>query len=72
MIQRNVRGWVVSREWQWWLLFTKLKPLLSSTIAEEEMARKQVELKETEEKLARFEGMKESLTAKNLELKKVC
>ena len=29
--QRNTRQYFVLRKWQWWRLFTKVKPLLSVT-----------------------------------------
>jgi len=36
IIQRNVQSYLKLRNWQWWRLFTKVKPLLQVTNAEEQ------------------------------------
>lgn len=45
VIQRNGRAYLKLRNWQWWRLFTKVKPLLSVTGQEEKLQTKDDELK---------------------------
>uniref|UniRef100_UPI001EAF5F9F myosin-11-like n=1 Tax=Oncorhynchus gorbuscha TaxID=8017 RepID=UPI001EAF5F9F len=45
VIQRNCAVYLVLKNWQWWRLFTKVKPLLQVTRQEEEMGQKEEELK---------------------------
>uniref|UniRef100_A0A4W3IIK6 Myosin, heavy chain 11b, smooth muscle n=1 Tax=Callorhinchus milii TaxID=7868 RepID=A0A4W3IIK6_CALMI len=54
VIQRNCAAYLKLRNWQWWRLFTKVKPLLQVTRQEEEMQIKEEEMtriKERQEKL---------------------
>uniref|UniRef100_UPI00358F0F8E myosin-10-like n=1 Tax=Myxine glutinosa TaxID=7769 RepID=UPI00358F0F8E len=44
ILQRNCAAYLKLRNWQWWKLFTKVKPLLQVTRQEEEMQLKQDEL----------------------------
>uniref|UniRef100_A0A8C4R2B5 Myosin, heavy chain 11a, smooth muscle n=1 Tax=Eptatretus burgeri TaxID=7764 RepID=A0A8C4R2B5_EPTBU len=44
ILQRNCAAYLKLRNWQWWKLFTKVKPLLQVTRQEEEMELKQEEL----------------------------
>ncbi|TRY55594.1 hypothetical protein DNTS_021481 [Danionella cerebrum] len=44
VIQRNCAAYLKLRNWQWWRLFTKVKPLLQVTRQEEEMVAKEEEL----------------------------
>jgi len=55
LIQKNIRKWMGLKNWSWWRLFVKVKPLLQASQAEEEMAAKQEELKKT---LEEYEKMK--------------
>lgn len=41
-IQRNVRKLMGIREWEWWRLYTKVKPLLNVQRTEEELRDKEV------------------------------
>uniref|UniRef100_A0A8C5JUN6 Myosin heavy chain 11 n=1 Tax=Junco hyemalis TaxID=40217 RepID=A0A8C5JUN6_JUNHY len=50
VIQRNCAAYLKLRNWQWWRLFTKVKPLLQVTRQEEEMQAKDEELQKTKEK----------------------
>uniref|UniRef100_A0A8C4XA00 Myosin-9 n=1 Tax=Erpetoichthys calabaricus TaxID=27687 RepID=A0A8C4XA00_ERPCA len=50
VIQRNCAAYLKLRNWQWWRLFTKVKPLLQVTRQEEEMVAKDEELQKTKEK----------------------
>ncbi|EDV27755.1 uncharacterized protein TRIADDRAFT_20764 [Trichoplax adhaerens] len=44
IIQRNVRKYIVLRNWQWWRLFTKVKPLLNVARSDEELKHMQEEV----------------------------
>ncbi|RCN39601.1 myosin head [Ancylostoma caninum] len=55
ILQRNGRAWMRLREWQWWRLFTKVKPLLEVTNKDIVIAEKEQELRSTSEKLRRSE-----------------
>ncbi|EGT54268.1 CBN-NMY-2 protein [Caenorhabditis brenneri] len=55
ILQRNGLAWMRLREWQWWRLLTKVKPLLEVTNKDELIAEKEQELKVTSEKLRRSE-----------------
>ncbi len=45
VIQRNGRALMKIRNWKWWRLFTKIKPLLQVTRQDEELAQKQEEIR---------------------------
>ena len=45
VIQRNVRKHMFLRDWRWWRLFTKVKPLLNVARTEEELRQKDDEVK---------------------------
>ncbi|CAI5438856.1 unnamed protein product [Caenorhabditis angaria] len=55
ILQRNGLAWMRLREWQWWRLLTKVKPLLEVTNKDELIAEREMELKVTSEKLRRSE-----------------
>uniref|UniRef100_A0A4W4GZ80 Myosin, heavy chain 10, non-muscle n=1 Tax=Electrophorus electricus TaxID=8005 RepID=A0A4W4GZ80_ELEEL len=50
VLQRNCAAYLKLRHWQWWRLFTKVKPLLQVTRQEEEMQAKDEELEKVKEK----------------------
>ncbi|XP_019125072.1 myosin-9 isoform X1 [Larimichthys crocea] len=50
VIQRNCAAYLKLRNWQWWRLFTKVKPLLQVSRQEEEMLAKDEELNKVKEK----------------------
>ncbi|XP_051245298.1 myosin-9 isoform X1 [Dicentrarchus labrax] len=50
VIQRNCAAYLKLRNWQWWRLFTKVKPLLQVSRQEEEMLAKDEELVKVKEK----------------------
>uniref|UniRef100_A0A8C0ZHP8 Myosin heavy chain 11 n=1 Tax=Cyanistes caeruleus TaxID=156563 RepID=A0A8C0ZHP8_CYACU len=64
VIQRNCAAYLKLRNWQWWRLFTKVKPLLQVTRQEEEMQAKDEELQKTKERQQKAES-----ELKELELK---
>ncbi|PSN45224.1 Myosin-11 [Blattella germanica] len=51
IIQRNCAAYLKLRNWQWWRLYTKVKPLLEVTKQEEKLTQKEDELKQVKEKL---------------------
>ncbi|KAL4239976.1 hypothetical protein ACF0H5_000772 [Mactra antiquata] len=69
-IQRNIRKWMVLRNWQWWKLYTKVKPLLSAARAEDEMRLMEEEFKKTKEELAKVEKIKKELEEQNVVLQR--
>lgn len=53
IIQRNCVAYLKLRNWPWWRLFTKVRPLLSVTRQEEIVAAKEAELRMVQEALAK-------------------
>jgi myosin protein heavy chain len=51
IIQRNCAAYLKLHNWQWWRLYTKVKPLLEVTKQEEKLTQKEDELKQVKEKL---------------------
>ncbi|XP_076225299.1 myosin heavy chain 10 isoform X6 [Nomia melanderi] len=51
IIQRNCAAYLKLRNWQWWRLYTKVKPLLEVTKQEEKLTQKEDELKQVRDKL---------------------
>ncbi|XP_042285786.1 myosin-9a isoform X2 [Thunnus maccoyii] len=75
VIQRNCAAYLKLRNWQWWRLFTKVKPLLQVTRQEEEMVAKEEELikvkerqLQTEAQLKEYETKQQQLNAEKLAL----
>ncbi|KAK0132856.1 Myosin-9 [Merluccius polli] len=75
VIQRNCAAYLKLRNWQWWRLFTKVKPLLQVSRQEEEMLAKDEELHKvkerqmcTEQQLQEMEGKQQQLSAEKLAL----
>ncbi|XP_067115240.1 myosin-9-like [Osmerus mordax] len=75
VIQRNCVAYLKLRNWQWWRLFTKVKPLLQVTRQEEEMLAKEEELEKVKERqlqaeeiLREFETKQNQLNSEKLAL----
>ncbi|XP_055526751.1 myosin heavy chain, non-muscle isoform X1 [Wyeomyia smithii] len=51
IIQRNCAAYLKLRNWQWWRLYTKVKPLLEVTKQEEKLVQKEDELRQIRDKL---------------------
>ncbi|XP_049852981.1 myosin heavy chain, non-muscle isoform X2 [Schistocerca gregaria] len=51
IIQRNCAAYLKLRNWQWWRLYTKVKPLLEVTKQEEKLSQKEDELRQVRDKL---------------------
>lgn len=56
VVQRNIRRYFHLREWMWWRLFTKVKPLLQITRQDEEMRMKEEEINKMKERLTIVEN----------------
>ncbi|KAL5264132.1 hypothetical protein ACHWQZ_G005272 [Mnemiopsis leidyi] len=62
--QRNTRQYFVLRKWQWWRLFTKVKPLLSVTRQEEEFKEKEREIEKVRKQADEYKVQSDDLQAK--------
>nr|XP_061805148.1 myosin-10-like isoform X3 [Nerophis lumbriciformis] len=68
VLQRNCAAYLKLRHWQWWRLFTKVKPLLQVTRQEEEMQAKDEELVKVKEKQTKVEGQLVEMERKHQQL----
>uniref|UniRef100_A0A5F8G6I8 Myosin heavy chain 10 n=1 Tax=Monodelphis domestica TaxID=13616 RepID=A0A5F8G6I8_MONDO len=70
VLQRNCAAYLKLRHWQWWRVFTKVKPLLQVTRQEEELQAKDEELLKVKEKQTKVEeehfSMVQLLEEKNI------
>ncbi|XP_071043315.1 myosin heavy chain, non-muscle isoform X1 [Parasteatoda tepidariorum] len=55
IIQRNCSAYLKLRNWSWWRLYTKVKPLLQVTKQEEKLNEKEDELRQVKEKMEKVE-----------------
>uniref|UniRef100_A0A8C2H8K0 Myosin, heavy chain 11b, smooth muscle n=1 Tax=Cyprinus carpio TaxID=7962 RepID=A0A8C2H8K0_CYPCA len=65
VIQRNCAVYLTLRNWQWWRLFTKVKPLLQVTRQEEEMSQKEEELQQAKEIAQKSEAELKEITKRH-------
>ncbi|XP_069503219.1 myosin-11 isoform X2 [Ambystoma mexicanum] len=68
VIQRNCAAYLKLRNWQWWRLFTKVKPLLQVTRQEEELQAKEDELKMIAERQQKADSELKELQQKHTQL----
>uniref|UniRef100_A0A4W3HTL5 Myosin, heavy chain 11b, smooth muscle n=1 Tax=Callorhinchus milii TaxID=7868 RepID=A0A4W3HTL5_CALMI len=68
VIQRNCAAYLKLRNWQWWRLFTKVKPLLQVTRQEEEMQIKEEEMTRIKERQEKAECQLSDLEKKHSQL----
>ncbi|KAH1185562.1 hypothetical protein KIL84_018311 [Mauremys mutica] len=75
VLQRNCAAYLKLRNWQWWRLFTKVKPLLQVSRQEEEMMAKEEELVKVKERqlaaenrVTEMETLQTQLIAEKLQL----
>ncbi|XP_057647227.1 myosin-9 isoform X2 [Chionomys nivalis] len=75
VLQRNCAAYLRLRNWQWWRLFTKVKPVLNSMRHEDELLAKEMELTKMREKhlaaenrLTEMETLQSQLMAEKLQL----
>ncbi|GFQ86245.1 myosin heavy chain, non-muscle [Trichonephila clavata] len=64
IIQRNCAAYLKLRNWAWWRLYTKVKPLLQVTKQEEKLSAKEDELKQVKEKMEKAESEVTELNTK--------
>ncbi|TKS82138.1 Myosin heavy chain 10 Myosin heavy chain, non-muscle IIb Non-muscle myosin heavy chain [Collichthys lucidus] len=55
VMQRNCAAYLKLRNWQWWRLFTKVKPLLQVTRQDEEIQVREAQLQKAKDNLTRVE-----------------
>lgn len=60
-IQRNARIYLALRQWPWWPLYTKVRPLLAASRSDDELRRKEAELALAKEREQRDIQEKERL-----------
>ncbi|XP_072168144.1 myosin-16-like isoform X1 [Diadema setosum] len=68
VIQRNVRKYLILRNWPWWRLYTKVKPLLNVARAEDEMKAKDELLQKAKDNLKKEEAERKAMEEKNADL----
>merc|ERR1719354_1456503 len=68
ILQRNCAAYLKLRNWQWWRLYTKVKPLLQVTKNDEKVMQKEQELKEISDKLV---SQEESVNVLNKQYQQV-
>jgi len=69
VIQRNIRAWLEFKNWPWYKLFTKARPLLKHRNFEEEIGKREADIKKLQEQIKSEQDNKNSLQ-KNLDLLK--
>lgn len=67
-IQRNVKAFLSVRDWQWWRLLVRIRPLLNVHRTEEELKLAIDELKALKAKLAKIENDRNLLRTENMRL----
>ncbi|BFZ17428.1 hypothetical protein BsWGS_20467 [Bradybaena similaris] len=68
VIQRNIRKWLGLKNWLWWRLYVKVKPLLNVARAEDDMKKKEEELAKTKADLEKTEKLRKELEEQNVGL----
>ena len=63
VLQRNIKKFLAIRNWAWWKLMTKIKPLLTNAKAEEELKAKEEEFKRIKEQQEQQEKQRKELEA---------
>ena len=71
-IQKNARIYLELKSWPWWMLYTKIRPLLAATRTDEELRKREMELAQVQERAQRDaeERMKLEKVKMGLELEK--
>ncbi|KNC52904.1 Myh9 protein [Thecamonas trahens ATCC 50062] len=63
LVQQSIRSFIKARDWGWWQLFAKIRPMLKHQDIEAEMAEKEAAVKEAERKLKDSEAKAQTLSA---------
>ena len=67
-IQRNAKVYAELRDWPWWQLYSKVRPMLTATRNDEELRRKEAELALIRERAERDRQEKEALESLKMRL----
>ena len=67
-IQRNIRKFVLFRDWHWWKLYTRVKPLLNTVKAEDELKAKDAQIKDVAEKFEKETQLRKDYETKCVSL----
>ncbi|CAF0931345.1 unnamed protein product, partial [Brachionus calyciflorus] len=70
VLQRNIKAYLSLRNWPWWKLYTKVKPLLSVARQEEELKAREEEFAKLKESFEKEEKLRKELEETNLKLLK--
>jgi myosin heavy chain 6/7 len=68
VLQRNLRKYLSLRNWPWWKLYTKVKPLLSVARQEEELKKLEDDFKALKETLEKEEKLRKEVEDNNAKL----
>ncbi|KAG1661470.1 Myosin heavy chain, muscle [Nymphon striatum] len=68
VIQRNLRKYLQLRNWQWWKLYAKVKPLLNVARIEDELKKLEDDLKKAKEALEKEEKLRKQLEDQNVKI----
>ncbi|KAA0703022.1 B Myosin heavy chain 10 Myosin heavy chain, non-muscle IIb Non-muscle myosin heavy chain [Triplophysa tibetana] len=68
VMQRNCAAYLKLRNWQWWRLFTKVKPLLQVTRQDEEIQAREAQLQKAKDNLSKMELDFTEMDRKNQQL----
>jgi myosin heavy chain 6/7 len=68
VLQRNIRKYLFLRDWKWWKLYTKVKPLLNVARTEDELRQKEEELNKLREKVQRDEVNRKEIEEQQTQL----
>ncbi|KAI0794866.1 myosin II heavy chain [Abortiporus biennis] len=67
-VQRNARVYAELRDWPWWQLYTKVRPMLAATRSDDELRRKEAELALIKERAERDKQEREALESLKMRL----
>ena len=68
LIQRNIRKYMQLKNWEWFRLYMKVKPMLNIARQEEEMKKAAEELVKTKEDMVKLEKVKKEIEEQNVTL----
>jgi myosin heavy chain 6/7 len=68
VIQRNIRRWMDMRTWQWWKLYTRVKPLLTQARGEDEAKKMAEEFEEAKKELEKTAKKLKEIEEQNVTL----